>query len=677
VVFGPRRRAAGLALAAWAAACVPGPREPVRRSTPDPAALERAVLGALDPSADPCQDFYQYACGGWLARVPPPADRPQVMRSLTSIEARNRALLVAVLEREGTEAGHRAASAYFDSCMDVAAVEATGLRPLEPWLREIEDVEDLEGLFAGAARLRRVPGASPLVFLALERDAHDPTRRVMRLAPGGFALPDPRLYLDPERRDLVDDYRSHVARMLELAGARAVRSRAEARAVVELERELARAATEATGQGGARLDRAALQRLDPGLPWAVWFEALGPGAPDSLDVASPAFVRALGATLAAVEPDVLRAYLRWQLLHATASRLGRAFDEEDFAFQSKLTGQSVMAPHPERCAEATLAAMPDEASRAFVEAAFPGESRALAAAMLDGVAAAFTTSLPGVSWMDAQTKAVAAAKAARVARRVGYPDPWPPGPAFEVHPDRYLENSLAAGAARLARELAAASAPVDPAEWPVPAIAMRGFYDARANAITFPAGLLQPPLFERGYPPALRWGGSGPMLGHEWTHGFDAQGALFDAEGRLAGWWSEATRDGFEAPAACLVEQYGGFEVEPGVALDGLRTLAENAADVGGLALAHRAFRAEIGDRAGGRSPIGELSHEQLFFVAYGQAWCARSQPGFDAAMARSDPRARPRFRVNGPLANLPAFAEAFACDPGAPMTPSDRCEVW
>jgi predicted metalloendopeptidase len=653
----------------------------VRRSTPEAAALESAVLGALDPAADPCQDFFRYACGGWLARVPPPADRPQVMRSLSSIEARNRALLVAVLEREGPEPGHRTASAFFDSCMDVAAVEATGLRPLEPWLREIEGVEDLAGLFAAAARMRRVPGASPLLFLALERDPHDPGRRALVLAPGGFTLPAPRFYLDEERRGLVDDYRSHVARMLELAGARAVRSRAEARAIVELERELARAA-EAAGAGsdaarGARLDRAALQRLDPSLPWDAFFEALGPGAPESLDVASPPVVRALAPALSAVEADVWRAYLRWHLLHATAQRLGRAFDEEDFAFQAKLTGQSVMAPHPERCAEATLAALPDEVSRAFVDAAFPGESREIAAAMLEGVAAAFVASLPGVAWMDAPTRAAAEAKAARVVRRVGYPDPWPPGPAFEADPDRYLENSIAAGTARLARELAAAAAPIDPLEWPVPAIAMRGFYDARANAITFPAGLLQPPLFERSYPPALRWGATGPMLGHEWSHGFDGQGGLFDGDGRLAPWWSEATRTGFEAPAACLVEQYGRYEIEPGVRLDGLRTLAENAADVGGLALAHRAWRAEAGERAEARSPIGELSQEQLFFVAYGQAWCARSQPGFDAAMARSDPRARPRFRVNGPLANLPAFADAFSCHPGTPMAPEHTCPVW
>jgi len=684
-----RRRAAGRAVAALAAAllaaaaaCVPGPPGPVRRPTSDAATLERAVRSALDPSADPCADFHQYACGGWLAAVPPPADRPQVMRSFSSIDARNRMLLVRVLERETDAPWHRLASAFFDSCMDVAGVAATGLHPLAPWLQEIDAAKDLEAVFAAAARLRRAPGASPLVALAIERDPLAADRHVLMLAPGGFGMPDPRLYLDDER-GLASEYRGHVARMLELEGVRGPRARAEARGIVELETALARAAARAGaaegGEAGAGAragvvrGRAALAALDPALPWDAYFAALGAPGLDAIEVADPAFVRALGAALRAAPPETLRAYLRWQLLHALAKRLPRAFDEEDFAFESKLTGAFSMPPRPERCAEATLAALPDETSRAWVAAAFAGDSRATAEAMLDGIAAAFEASLPGVEWMDDATRAAAAAKARAVVRKVGYPEPWPAGAGLAVHPDRYLENALAAGAARLARELAAAGAPVDPAAWPVAPIALRGFYDPRANQIVMPAGLLQPPLFDVGLPAAMRWGAAGAMMGHEWIHGFDAQGQLFDAAGRLAPWWSEASAARFSDASKCLIERYGRFEVEPGLRVDGRLTFAENAADLGGVALAHRAWRAEAGDRARAPSPITGLSEEQLFFVAYAQTWCARAQPGYDAAMARSDPRTRPRFRIDGPLAELPAFREAFSC----PAPPEPLCRLW
>jgi putative endopeptidase len=671
--------------------------------------VTRAVLADVDSSADPCSDFYQYACGGWLARVPPPDDRPQVMRSFTSMDTRNRALLVEVLERPGGDRGARQASAFFDACLDVAAIETQGLRPLEPWLHEIDAVTDLRSFFAEAGRLRRVPGASPLVTAGLERDPRDPTRYAWLVAPGGFGLPDPRLYDDPTHHGLVARYREHVARLIELAGARRIRARTEARAVFALERDLARAARSGEpgppgrstraptvpatasasaaaptlaasvgASGPAPSGRAALEALDPSLPWDAWLAGLG--APDiqDIDVVDPGFVRRAGAVLRRADPVALRAYLRWQLLNAAAPRLGRAFAEAAFDFQSRLTGQLSVPPRPERCAEATLASLPDLVSRLWIEAAFPDDSRALAEGMARGIAAAFGTSLPELTWMDDATRAAAAEKASRVALRIGYPDALPADAGFAVDRDRYFEDAVAAQSARLARELAAVGGPADPDAWPVAAVAMRGYYDARANALVFPAGFLQPPLFDRALPAPMRWGAAGAAMGHEWTHGFDAQGALFDADGRLDPWWSDASRRRFGAAAQCLVDRYARYEIEPGLAVDGRRTLAENAADLGGVALAWRAWQTEAGP-AGvqAASPVPGLTNAQLFFVAYAQGWCARSRPGFDAYMARRDPRARPRFRVDGPLANLPAFRDAFSCRSGTPMAPVPACRIW
>ena len=664
-------------------ACVPGSKGPVRRPPLAAAAVERSVLAAIDPAADPCADFYQYACGGWLAAVPPPEDRPQIMRSFTSMAARNRSLLVAVLEREGDEAWHRKASAFFDSCMDVARIATAGLDPLTPWRDEIDAAEDLSTAFTAAAALRRVPGASPFFALGLERDPADPGRSVLLLAPGGFVLPDARFYVDETHRGLVDEYRRHVARMLELTGVRTARARSQARAIVELERALARAALGIDPRGkesqprAAIRGRSALQALDPRLPWDDYFAALGAPELEAVAVVSPAFVEGAGAALRGAKPETLRAYLRWHLLHAVAQRLGREFEEEDFAFESKLTGAIARPPRPERCADATLAALPDLVSRAYVEAAFSGDGRAVAAAMLDGIIETFRVSLPRVAWLSAASRAAAAEKAASVGRKVGHPESWPDDATPPVVRGRYLENALAAGAARLARELTAAGSPIDPEAWPLPANAMRGYYDPRANDIVLPAGLLQPPLFDVSLPAAMRWGAAGSMMAHEWTHAFDAGGQLFDASGHLAPWSSEATQRGFGDALACLVDRYDRIEAAPGLRVDGRLTATENAADVGGIALAHRAWQAEAGAAVDAPSPIPGLDNQQLFFVAYAQSWCASAQPGYDAAMVRSDPRARPRVRVNGPLAELPAFRESFSCPSRTPMAPEPVCQVW
>ncbi len=668
------------------AACVPGSPRPVQRAASDPVRVQRSVLAAIDPAADPCEDFYQYACGGWLAAVPPPEDRPQIMRSLTSIDARNRAWLVTVLERETPAPWHRKASAFFDSCMDVAGIATAGLEPLKPWREEIAAAEDLPGAFAAAARLRHVPGASPFFVLAVDRDPTDPDRHVLLLAPGGFLLPEARFYVDEARRGLVDDYRRHVARMFELAGVRSARARSQARAVVELERALARASLgivpEASGASGsppaqAVRGRAALQAVDPELPWEVYFAAMGAPDPEALELARPDLLAAAGAALRRASPATLRAYLHWHLLHAVAKRLGRAFEEQDFAFESKLTGAIARPPRPERCAQATLAALPDLVSRAFVAATFSGDSRVIATDMLEAVRTAFLASLPHIDWLSAASRSAASAKAASVRHKIGYPEPWPEDWTPEVDPGRYLENALSLGAARLAREMEAVGTPIDPSAWPVSVFAMRGFYEPRANEIVIPAGLLQPSLFDVSLPAAMRWGAAGSMMAHEWTHAFDARGQLFDASGRIAPWWSDPTRRAFEDRIACLVDRYDQIELEPGLHVDGRLTAVENAADLGGVALAHRAWRKQAGAAARAPSPIAGLDHERLFFVAYAQAWCAQPQPGYDAAMARRDPRARPRARVNGPLAELPAFRDAFSCPRDAPMAPEPVCRIW
>jgi predicted metalloendopeptidase len=510
-----------------------------------------------------------------------------------------------------------------------------------------------------------------------------------------LGLPERGYYLreDEASLELLGQYREHVARMLDLlagrgeteeAGEPSAESRAAAEQVVALETRLA----EASRSAAQMRDIVALynpktteelQAMASQVPWSTYWDATGFQPPSDVIVAVPEFFETLSAVVAETDPEVLRAYLRWHLIHDQADFLSSPVVEEDFRFFGRtLSGQQKLPARWKRCVDATDQALGEDLGQLYVEHYFPGDSKEIAEGMIQGIEEAFVESLPQLAWMDETTRQRAQEKAAAIQEKIGYPDEWRDYSGLAVSSEDFLANVQAARVFEYERVLSRAGKPVDRGEWFMSPPTVNAYYNALLNEIVFPAGILQPDAFHRDFPMAMNFGGIGAVMGHELTHGFDDSGRRFDAQGRLREWWQPEVSERFEERAQCVQDLYDGYEVEPGLTLDGKLTLGENIADLGGVKEAHRAYRAWREAQAQEPEPLIEgLTDEQLFFVAYGQVWCAVASPEYLRLQARTNPHSTPRYRVVGPISNLPAFGEAFDCPVGSPMRPEKVCEVW
>ena len=648
-----------------------------------PAEIAADVRAALDPAVDPCEDFYRYACGGWLATAELPPDRPRWGRGFSEIAERNLALEREILEQAaadpGDDPGLRKIGDYYAACMDEDAIEQAGLEPLRPWLEKIDAVDGPESLFRLAGEMFLV-GAPVLFDAGVDADFANPDLYIAHFFQGGLGLPDREYYLDPGRKPLLEKYRAFVARMLALSGEAEDAARRHADAIVDLETRLAQASKPRRELRDPqkiyhKIDREGLVSLAPRLPWDAFFAGVGRTDVRDINVGTPDFFPALQETVLGTDLDVLRAYLRFHLVQGLARFLPRDFLEASFEFYGKtLSGQKELRPRWKRCVAAVDDALGELLGKAFVERAFAGDSRDMAREMIGNVEAAFDRNLDELDWMDEATKARAREKLHAIVNKVGYPDRWRTYDGVEVDRHSWFASGISARRFEAARQIRRIGQPVDRGEWHMTPPTVNAYYNPSANEMVFPAGILQPPFFHRDFPSPMNYGGMGMVMGHELTHGFDDQGRKFDAHGRMAEWWTPAVAKAFEERAACIEEQYAAYEVQPGVHLDGKLTLGENLADNGGIRLAWKAWSA-LGDDAS--LPGLELTPQQLFFVAFAQTWCTVASPEYEKLAATVDPHSAPRFRVNGPLSNLPAFAEAFGCSEGTPMNPREKCRVW
>jgi predicted metalloendopeptidase len=662
------------------------PPPPGRDLAPD--VIARSVLEDMDPTADPCTDFYRYACGAWLDRTEMPADQSRWGRSFSTIHLENRKVLRRLFEEAGSapasDPERRKVGDTYAACMDEEAIEAAGVEPLSPWLARIATVRDAGTFLAVAGELTRV-GPTPAVSLFVAPDPKQPELTVAHLFQGGLGLPERDYYLsdDAGQRELRAAYEAHVAKMLGLLGRSEARASKEAKAVVKFETALAEASRSAVDLRKPeelyhRLDRAGLAALTPRLDWDRFFGGLGAADLAEINVATPEFMTALDRLARKSRPGTLQAYLAWNLVSGTASTLPRRFVEQSFDFYGRtLSGQRELQPRWKRCVAATEAALPDAVGKLFAAERFAGNSKELALELVVDLEEAFVQSLPGLAWMDEETRARARAKQAAIAEMIGFPDRWQDYSTLAVSRAGHFANAAAANRFEAARQLAKVGGPVDKGEWGMPVQIVNAGYNPLMNRITFPAGILQPPFFHKDYPPAINYGAVGTVMGHEITHGFDDEGRKYDPQGRLHEWWAPEVSARFEERAACIRDQFSGFEIEPGQAVDGALTLGENLADAGGLKQAYQGYQ-RWQERHGGPGPgLGSLTDDQLFFVAHGQVWCELSTPEMARLLVKTDVHSPGRFRVIGPIANHPAFAPAFGCPAGAPMHPVEKCEVW
>ena len=686
----------GLVLAACATAAPPGPAktapapQAAAPATAPPPAAPGIDAAAMDTRVSPCVDFHAYACGGWLARTEIPPDKSRWGR-FNELQERNLERLHAILDADAAgqvdaaDPYGKKVGDFYAACMDEAGIEKAGVADLRAEWKKVDAVRDARSLAAAVGSLQR-QGVGVLFRFRSQQDFKDSTKEVAMVGQGGLGLPDRDYYLQDDARsaEIRKSYLAHVEKMLGMAGVPGARAAREAKAVFELERTLAASYwTRTEMRDPARIYNpvglGGLEKAAPRFPWKVYLASLGAPPITDLFVTTPKAVSLISDLARKTPAATWRAYLRWHVLSemAAARALPRAFVDEDFAFTSRnFTGAKELEPRWKHCVRATDAELGEALGRDFVHRWFGGGAREKALELVRNIQAAQGANLATLAWMDDATRRLAEEKLRKIDNKIGYPEKWRDYSSLEVDRRSYLRSLLAADAFEVRRNLAKIGKPVDRGEWFMSPPTVNAYYNPLLNEMVFPAGILQPVFYTRGANDAVNYGAIGFVVGHELTHGFDDQGRKFDAAGNLADWWSPPVSQEFEKRAACVERQYSGYAAVDDLKLNGKLTLGENIADLGGLKLALAAYRASRQGKLP-EAPVDGLGPEQQFFVAAAQVWCDKARPEEARRRVVVDPHSPGRWRVDGPLSNLPEFAAAFGCKAGDPMVRADRCEVW
>jgi len=640
-------------------------------------------LAALDRAANACADFYQFTCGGWAASHPLPADRPRYGR-FDELQERNNQILREIIERAAAKSADpdaRKIGDYYASCMDEAAIDSKGVTPLKEDFDRIAAAARPSDLAPIVAALH-LKGARMFFGFGSTPDLKNSSSVIAGLAQGGLGLPDRDYYLkeDANSLKLRDQYVQHVARMLVLAGDTEARAIAGAQGVMRIETALAKSALDLVSRRQPakvyhKMTVAELAAITPVFDWPAYFRGVNVPPIDSLNVSEPEFMKSVNEVMTASPLDDLKAYMRWHVLELNAELLPKEFRDENFAFTQALTGAKEQRPRWKRCVDSTNGDLGEIVGKTYVAETFGAEGKERTLRMVQAIERALDRDIQQITWMSDETKKQAAVKLKAVANKIGYPDKWRDYSALRIVRGDAVGNSVRANAFELQRQLAKIGKPVDKTEWLMTPPTVNAYYNPQENNINFPAGILQPPFFNKAADDAVNFGAAGAVVGHELTHGFDDQGRQFDAAGNLRDWWTPADGKAFEERATCVANQYGGYSPLEGVKLNGRLTLGENVADNGGLRLGWMALM----DAVAGK-PLASsdgFTPEQRFFIGWGQMWCENKSDQFARMLANVDPHSPGRFRVNGVVSNFPEFQKAFGCQAGAPMVNDPACRVW
>jgi endothelin-converting enzyme/putative endopeptidase len=641
----------------------------------------------MNRSVDPCVDFYRYACGNWNAMNPIPADQAR-WNVYAKLGTDNLKFLWGMLEEAAKPAPGRPPlqqkiGDYFAACMDETAIEKAGRAPLERTLDEIAGLKRVADIAPLLARLHLESGDSALFGFGSNQDFANSSQVIAFASAGGLGLPDRDYYTKTDAKSVETRtrYVEHVARMFELLGDPAATAKAEAQTVMAIETSLAVKSLTMVDKRDPykqfhKVTRAQLLSRVPSFDWALYWKGIGLPAPAEINVTEPEFFSEVERQLKSHAIADWKTYLRWHLVHDKAAYLSSPFVQANFDFYSKyLRGVTQMQPRWKRCVKYIDRDLGEALGQVFVEKTFTGDTKSRALSMTKEIEKTLETDIRQLPWMGEATKQQALLKLHSMVNKIGYPDKWRDYGPVRVEPGDFLGDVNRATEFESKRQLNKIGKPVDRTEWQMTPPTVDAYYDSQMNDINFPAGVLQPPLFDPKMDDAPNYGNTGATIGHELTHGFDDEGRQFDSKGNLRDWWTKKDAEEFTKRAACVSDQYSHYTVVDDIKINGKLTMGEDVADLGGTTLAYMAWK----DATKGQDlkPIGGFTPDQRFFIGVAQWACGDERPENKRLNAITNPHSPDEYRINGVVSNMSDFGKAFSCKAGQPMVREPVCKIW